>query len=107
MNSLRSAQHAAQEQPDGEANARLELCIVEHVAGHDQARRSADDQTQECGGGPHRLIDRDLAATAFLSLVVGGQIGSTPVCTPVTNAHLVCRLILEKKNIYRIVSLML
>src|SRR3546814_7399864 len=27
-----------------------------------------------------------------------GQIGRAHVCTPVTNAHLVCRLLLEKKN---------
>src|SRR3546814_1474344 len=27
------------------------------------------------------------------------QIGRADVCTPVTNAHLVCRLLLEKKNI--------
>src|SRR3546814_10488635 len=28
-----------------------------------------------------------------------GKIGSAHVCTPVTNAHLVCRLLLEKKKI--------
>src|SRR3546814_1237614 len=27
-----------------------------------------------------------------------GQIGRAHVCTPVTNAHLVCRLLLEKKK---------
>src|SRR3546814_7712949 len=27
-----------------------------------------------------------------------GQIGSAPVCTPVTNAHPVCRLLLENKK---------
>src|SRR3546814_9378207 len=29
---------------------------------------------------------------------VGGEIGRAHVCTPVTNAHLVCRLLLEKKK---------
>src|SRR3546814_1521387 len=29
---------------------------------------------------------------------VTGQIGRAHVCTPVTNAHLVCRLLLEKKK---------
>src|SRR3546814_3466099 len=29
---------------------------------------------------------------------VRNQIGRAPVCTPVTNAHLVCRLLLEKNN---------
>src|SRR3546814_7178000 len=28
----------------------------------------------------------------------GGKIGRAHVCTPVTNAHLVCRLLLAKKN---------
>src|SRR3546814_10044117 len=31
-------------------------------------------------------------------LIVKAQIGRAHVCTPVTNAHLVCRLLLEKKN---------
>src|SRR3546814_7475387 len=30
-----------------------------------------------------------------------GKIGRAHVCTPVTNAHLVCRLLLEKKNNYK------
>src|SRR3546814_5751040 len=29
-----------------------------------------------------------------------GQIGRAPVCTPVTHAHLVCRLLLEQKQLY-------
>src|SRR3546814_3817679 len=29
-----------------------------------------------------------------------GQIGRAHVCTPVTNAHLVCRLLLEKNNLH-------
>src|SRR3546814_9781744 len=29
---------------------------------------------------------------------ITGQIGRAHVCTPVTNAHLVCRLLLEKKK---------
>src|SRR3546814_2600410 len=29
-----------------------------------------------------------------------GKIGRAHVCTPVTNAHLVCRLLLEKQNKY-------
>src|SRR3546814_8474968 len=31
-------------------------------------------------------------------LALGGEIGRAHVCTPVTNAHLVCRLLLAKKN---------
>src|SRR3546814_7265229 len=33
--------------------------------------------------------------------VAAGQIGRAHVCTPVTNAHLVCRLLLETKNKYK------
>src|SRR3546814_8839301 len=33
---------------------------------------------------------------------VDGEIGGAHVLTPVTNAHLVCRLLLEKKNQYLI-----
>src|SRR3546814_3390385 len=29
---------------------------------------------------------------------IGPEIGGAHVCTPVNNAHLVCRLLLEKKN---------
>src|SRR3546814_3233513 len=34
----------------------------------------------------------------FMRSAVTEQIGRAHVCTPVTNAHLVCRLLLEKKN---------
>src|SRR3546814_5943232 len=52
------------------------------------------------GGGPMRasgLVER----TGRRALVTGGsrgQIGRAHVCTPVTNAHLVCRLLLATKN---------
>src|SRR3546814_1880924 len=39
---------------------------------------------------------RDLAIT--FSYAGSLEIGRAHVCTPVTNAHLVCRLLLEKKN---------
>src|SRR3546814_4365970 len=42
--------------------------------------------------GVERVLTRKEAAEAF------EQIGRAHVCTPVTNAHLVCRLLLEKKN---------
>src|SRR3546814_8355068 len=68
------------------------------------------------GGGRADLRDdRRLAAIDRRSPLMGGtsggrdqiyppcrgadqQIGRAHVCTPVTNAHLVCRLLLEKKN---------
>src|SRR3546814_2288574 len=35
---------------------------------------------------------------AFQRAVIKPEIGRAHVCTPVTNAHLVCRLLLEKKK---------
>src|SRR3546814_6241531 len=37
-------------------------------------------------------------ALAVVSFLATAEIGRAHVCTPVTNAHLVCRLLLEKKN---------
>src|SRR3546814_3541499 len=46
--------------------------------------------------------DADAAAPAILAQrdpgALGKEIGRAHVCTPVTNAHLVCRLLLEKKK---------
>src|SRR3546814_2864773 len=47
------------------------------------------------GGGPRLPRPRARAGRAGAH---PGQIGRAHVCTPVTNAHLVCRLLLEKKN---------
>src|SRR3546814_11391309 len=43
-------------------------------------------------------VDRRGEAGPARSAVIFFQIGRAHVCTPVTNAHLVCRLLLEKKN---------
>src|SRR3546814_6549584 len=42
-------------------------------------------------------IGADLGFRAGATAVTP-QIGRAQVCTPVTNAHLVCRILLEKKN---------
>src|SRR3546814_6668101 len=44
--------------------------------------------------------DGGLVATTARSRILGSRrkIGRAQVCTPVTNAHLVCRLLLEKKK---------
>src|SRR3546814_7703584 len=39
-----------------------------------------------------------LTDEAIANLKIETQIGRAHVCTPVTNAHLVCRLLLEKKK---------
>src|SRR3546814_4821671 len=50
-------------------------------------------------GQPFRLpIQAAAAATLATRAMSSGEIGRAHVCTPVTNAHLVCRLLLEKKK---------
>src|SRR3546814_2679841 len=52
-----------------------------------------------CGGGPPTLFFPPRCfETAGLKERVCDQIGRALVCTPVTNAHLVCRLLLIKKQ---------
>src|SRR3546814_1205002 len=55
-------------------------------------RAEVDYYKQELAGLRHRAFGLDE--------IVGesDQIGRAHVCTPVTNAHLVCRLLLEKKK---------
>src|SRR3546814_8534810 len=46
-----------------------------------------------------RLTDQGPGVQALLKRgAAAWQIGRTPVGTPVTNAHIVCRFLLEKKN---------
>src|SRR3546814_10390143 len=62
-----------------------------------------------CYGADGKEADRRSALTSdrqtdvFPALGTDMQIGRAPVCTPVTNAHLLCRLLLEKKNILHII----
>src|SRR3546814_5951211 len=42
-------------------------------------------------------VDLDMYFPLF-SISVRGEIGRAHVCTPVTNAHLVCRLLLDKNT---------
>src|SRR3546814_6697808 len=43
-----------------------------------------------------------LGNTVGLGVLTGGaEIGRAQVCAPVTNAHIVCRLLLAKKNTYK------
>src|SRR3546814_10371900 len=59
---------------------------------HIYLNRSQDDLTTSAPS--HIGMHCSLATTALGK----AQIGRAHVCTPVTNAHLVCRLLLEKKN---------
>src|SRR3546814_5406709 len=49
-------------------------------------------------GHDGKLDDRAQAARLARTAVDMGEIGRAHVCTPVTNAHLVCRLLLEKNH---------
>src|SRR3546814_2185604 len=59
------------------------------------ARAAGKAARQAAGRRLHALLDQRVPGAAALA----AQIGRAHVCTPVTNAHLVCRLLLEKKNI--------
>src|SRR3546814_9280715 len=50
-----------------------------------------------CKHPPQQMPD-DHAYNAVEAFIADDQIGRAPVCTPVTNAHPVCRLPLENKN---------
>src|SRR3546814_1866093 len=75
----------------------------------DRAKRRSG-QLKPFARGPHGIAARRALAfehPGFLLLrrgrlpigvETGMEIGRAHVCTPVTNAHLVCRLLLEKKN---------
>src|SRR3546814_12172053 len=73
------------------------VLICEHASNHIPAEYDGlglDAETL------HDHIAWDIGAAAVTrALSRKLDIGRAHVCTPVTNAHLVCRLLLEKKNI--------
>src|SRR3546814_4097602 len=70
--------------------------------------RRRDGRPDHCAHAPRRCADpafgRERGRSPFYGSAFPArpvdrrEIGRAPVCTPVTNAHLVCRLLLEKKN---------
>src|SRR3546814_9904910 len=50
------------------------------------------------GGAIGALTSHDPRVGVAEARINGPQIGRAHVCTPVTNAHVVCRLLLEKKK---------
>src|SRR3546814_11642481 len=74
-----------------EAVAVADFADPSEIAGHRRHRAGggADDRLGQKGHHRFRTEPRDRRLE---------QIGRAHVCTPVTNAHLVCRLLLEKKN---------
>src|SRR3546814_3165093 len=96
----------------GQARRRVDLCAAPAAqppggTAHGQAGKGTLVLAPSAGStaettvmarmkGRHmRLWMRTLALTAGIAALA---IGRAHVCTPVTNAHLVCRLLLEKKN---------
>src|SRR3546814_1522080 len=61
-------------------------------------------EARQFDGVGHRVVDLFLHGAVARPAI--GQIGRAHVCTPVTNAHLVCRLLLEQKNTYKLQSTM-
>src|SRR3546814_2680993 len=77
-----------------------------HAVLHDQKRERWDDgtyiplQNVSDTQAPFTVIDSVLSEEAVLAFEYGyasAEIGRAHVCTTVTNAHIVCRLLLEKK----------
>src|SRR3546814_5549432 len=66
---------------------------IENVRGRQQSRNELAPKGETSHG---HLADADEEAPMVHD--GHGQIGRAHVGTPVTNAHLVCRLLLEKKN---------
>src|SRR3546814_9649379 len=47
---------------------------------------------------PELSVNLTAAFAGRYEMAIGNEIGRAHVCTPVTNAHLVCRLLLEKQK---------
>src|SRR3546814_9237455 len=75
-------------------------------AGHRESPLGADQEAQVRASAfrdaavheQQGLLHRFARQSYPLAGGTGREIGRAHVCTPVTNAHLVCRLMLEKKN---------
>src|SRR3546814_8499065 len=78
---------------------------VEHLPVHKWLRSVRTGRPAKCPGlpgGPDSYWQepqKSFQVSAGSALARGLEIGRAHVRTPVTNAHLVCRLLLEKKNI--------
>src|SRR3546814_1715936 len=59
------------------------------------------EQTPSTGSMP--ALNRNMARIA--PTASANEIGRANVCTPVTNAHIVCRLLLEKKKPHLLIQL--
>src|SRR3546814_4437447 len=84
--------------------------LLERLAGQPfvvlaTARRSIEERWHPPHGGRHNLVvltldplTPDSARSLLRELAGVDEIGRAHVCTPVTTAHLVCRLLLKQKK---------
>src|SRR3546814_6651689 len=70
---------------------------VDHALGRVEQALASRIVASPAQQGTHRVLGLP-AADAVALFVSVGQIGRAHVCTPVPNAHPVCRLLLAKKN---------
>src|SRR3546814_8268110 len=59
---------------------------------------SLDGNTTEIAGMSRKQAKNNEKNHALLRAALAEKIGRAHVCTPVTNAHLVCHILLEKKK---------
>src|SRR3546814_4734159 len=88
-------------------NARAEpfdgaLHLVHADIGHDKARAFGVKPLGDSPADGAQTLNSHLHSREVVALELpfenGAEIGRAHVCTPVTNAHLVCRLLLDNKN---------
>src|SRR3546814_2616808 len=80
--------------PDPET-AHTRITGYKHLTGQANPKTSITYEYPCADGDPYYPIPRSENQTLYKSYE---EIGRAHVCTPVTNAHLVCRLLLEKQN---------
>src|SRR3546814_7665656 len=81
----------------GEPMAR-DVHDVVHAA--QQPQVSVDVLLGPVAGKVHAVKVVPVGGLVAVAVAPDAEIGRAHVCTPVTNAHLVCRLLLEKKNLH-------
>src|SRR3546814_6908571 len=76
----------------------LSYAPVQRVAAGEKLLGAHRGEPRGCAAPVHRLGARARADAPAGDQQTDPEIGRAHVLTPVTNAHLVCRLLLEKKN---------
>src|SRR3546814_1948053 len=93
--------HSGQKEPDSSEGGRLWRglrALLFGDEGEHSLRKELEDAIDEYDEEEHGAVtgNGDLSPVER-QMLKNLQIGRAHVCTPVTNAHLVCRLLLEKK----------